>query len=277
MTELRADFYFTQARLQDYLDCNRRFQLRYLLEQPWPAHVMEPADKFEMHMEQGRRFHQLVQRYILGMPTDALQNYAAAPPLSKWWQDFLAYGLQGLPALRFAEVTRSSSLEGFRLVGKFDLIAIEEGGSVVIVDWKTSKFIPGISELRQSMQSRLYPYILAREGLEKYGYEKIVPDQIRMRYWYAQDPQSPKEFMYGKGQFSADEQFLAGLIREIMDMDAENFPLTDDIHKCEFCLYRSLCDRGIEAGSISELSRDMDELEDWPGVVDLDEIQEIEF
>lgn len=277
MTELRPNFYFTQARFQDYLDCKRRFQLRYLMEQPWPAHVMEPADKFELHVEQGRLFHQLIHRYLLGMPEDVLHVYAAEPPLAYWWQDFLEYGLDDVPTIRFPEVTQASSLEGFRLVGKFDLIAIDEAGKVLIVDWKTSKYIPRVSELRQRMQSRLYPFILAREGLGRFGFETITPDQIRMRYWYAQEPHSSKEFKYSQAQYALDEEYLIRLMREIANMETEKFPLTDDLHKCEYCRYRSLCDRGIGAGPMSELDRELEELDDWPEVIDLDELPEIEF
>jgi len=32
-----VSFSFAQSSLQDYLDCPRRFQLRYVLNQPWPT------------------------------------------------------------------------------------------------------------------------------------------------------------------------------------------------------------------------------------------------
>ena len=32
-----ADLTFSQGSLQDYTQCPRRFQLRFLLNQPWPA------------------------------------------------------------------------------------------------------------------------------------------------------------------------------------------------------------------------------------------------
>ena len=31
------DFIFSAHNLQDYLDCPRRFELKYILKQPWPA------------------------------------------------------------------------------------------------------------------------------------------------------------------------------------------------------------------------------------------------
>jgi len=277
MPELPVGFHFTQMRLQDYLDCRRRFQLRYLHGQPWPAHVVEPADLFEKHVEQGKQFHRLVHQYLLDFPLESLNLLAIEPPLSRWWQSFLAHGLEGIPEARVPETTHSTSLSGFRLVGKYDLISIGDTGNVIIVDWKTSKFVPAMSDLRSRMQSRLYPYILARAGLSRFGLKTIRPDQISMRYWYAEDPESPKEFSYSQEQFGEDEQFIDALIDEIQNLKEEIFPLTDDVKKCRYCIYRSLCDRGIQAGPIDNLETDLDILNDWPEGIDLDQLAEIEF
>ncbi|MGD2163336.1 MAG: PD-(D/E)XK nuclease family protein [Anaerolineales bacterium] len=277
MPELPVGFYFSQMRLQDYLDCKRRFQLRYLLRQPWPANLIEPVDVFENHVEQGQQFHRLVHRFILGIPVEDLHRMANEPPLSEWWQNFLEYGLRQIPQIRIPEITVSSSFEGYRLVGKFDLLALDISGEILIVDWKTSKFIPQSSELRMRMQSRLYPFIVSQEGLAKYGFEKIQPDQISMRYWYAEAPGTPKEFAYSQTQFEDDKQYLRELINEIKGIDAEIFPLTDDQRKCRYCLYRSLCDRGIGAGLLEEYEQELEMLSDSSSVVDLDDIPEIEF
>ena len=44
---LPPTFQFSQNSLQDYVDCPRRFQLRYLLRQPWPAVESEPLSEYE--------------------------------------------------------------------------------------------------------------------------------------------------------------------------------------------------------------------------------------
>jgi hypothetical protein len=271
MPELPSDFHFTQGRLQDYLDCKRRFQLRYLLNQPWPAQVVEPAEQFEQHVEQGRRFHRLVHQYFLGLPVEALDEHASEFPLVRWWQDFLSHGIERLPSIRMPEFSRGTMLEGVRFIGKFDLIALDEDGTVLIVDWKTSRAFPKISELRSRMQSRLYPFIIAREGLDQPGFEEILPDQISMRYWYAEDPRNPRELSYSQEQFSDDADFLAGLVHELRNMQVETFPLTEDGRKCRFCLYRSLCGRGVGAATLTRIEEDLDDLADWVESVDLDQ------
>lgn len=277
MPELPVGFHFTQMRFQDYLDCKRRFQLRYLFKQPWPAQIVEPADLYEKHVEQGKQFHRLVQQYLLGIPVDSLNMLASEPPLSDWWQAFRLHGLEDIPGVRIPETTLATTLSGYRLVGKYDLIARSEPGEVIIVDWKTSRFIPTLSELRLRMQSRVYPYILARAGLVRFGRETVQPDEIKMRYWYAAEPASIREFSYSQEQFTADEAFLEELVEEIQHLEAEVFPLTDDVRQCQYCLYRSLCDRGIRAGSMETLNLDFDDLTAWPEGIDLDQLPEIEF
>jgi hypothetical protein len=277
MPELPVDFYFTQMRLQDYLDCKRRFQLRYLLKQPWPAQVVEPAELFGLHLEQGQRFHRLVQRYVMGMPADNLHRMASEPPLSKWWQDFLTYGLEELPEVRVSEVTMTSSFGGYPLIGKFDLLAVSESGNVFIVDWKTSKHIPSSSQLRARMQSRLYPFIIAREGVRQTGLEAVEPDRILMRYWYAEAPQTPIEIAYSQAQYEEDGEFIKGLIHEIETRDTEQFALTDDVKRCRYCVYRSLCDRGVHPGPMKEFGEDFEDNTEWPSVIDMDQLPEIEF
>jgi hypothetical protein len=126
------------------------------------------------------------------------------------------------------------------------------------------------------MQSRLYPFIIAREGLDTLGFEDLSPKQISMRYWYAQDPQKPREFVYSREQYNLDEQLLIELIHEIEAIESKTFELTDDLRKCRYCLYRSLCDRGIQAGSINDLPGD-EEIGDWPASLEQDLNEEFEI
>ena len=69
---LPDNFQFSQGSLQDYVDCRRRFQLRYLERRAWPALQTEPAIEAERHMRLGALFHRLVQAYLLGVPAESL-------------------------------------------------------------------------------------------------------------------------------------------------------------------------------------------------------------
>jgi hypothetical protein len=49
----------SQSSLQDYNDCPRRFELRYLQRLAYPAIETEPALENEKHQREGEFFHRL--------------------------------------------------------------------------------------------------------------------------------------------------------------------------------------------------------------------------
>src|SRR5512143_2637063 len=90
--DMLARFEFSQSSLQDYVDCRRRFQLRYLQRVAWPAIQAEPAREFERHIQRGERFHRLAQQYLVGVPVEKLDRMASADVdenLQRWWQNFI--------------------------------------------------------------------------------------------------------------------------------------------------------------------------------------------
>jgi hypothetical protein len=163
---LPPDFQFSQANLQDYVDCPRRFQLRYLLELAWPAVSAEPADDFEAQMRDGSAFHRLVQQHTLGISQTASTDGALEPgsDLALWWENYLASPPPDLPPVRCPEVALSAPLGEHRLVAKIDLVAVEPGRRAVIVDWKTSAKRPKPGWLAARLQTRVYRYLLVRAG-----------------------------------------------------------------------------------------------------------------
>jgi hypothetical protein len=68
---------------------------------------------------------------------------------------------------------------------------------------------------------------------------------------------------------------LGKLVSEIQAFEPGDFLRTSDHHRCKFCIYRSLCDRGDSAGLLSEFDDDQDSqgLDDFH--IDLDSIEEI--
>ena len=86
---LPIDFTFSQSSLQDYLDCQRRFELRYIQRLSWPAIEIEPALENERFLRRGSAFHRLVHQHQIGIPEPALTPYAAEPELASWWEAYL--------------------------------------------------------------------------------------------------------------------------------------------------------------------------------------------
>jgi len=274
-----ADFSFNQSSLQDYLDCQRRFELRYLLRLSWPAVEIEPALENERFLRRGTTFHRLVHQHQIGIPEPRLAPYADEPELAQWWQAYLQQAGRLLDGClsKYPETMLTTGLAGQILVAKYDLLCLLEDGSLRIIDWKTSRFTPQRRRLAERMQTHIYPFVLVRAGASLLGRE-IQPEQVQMVYWYTSQPEQPLIFGYDQAQYERDEQLLSSLISGIASQASGEFPLTSHEERCRLCTYRSLCQRGVQAGGLEELSADTES--DTTGLLDaldFDQIGEIEY
>lgn len=274
--KLPPHFQFSQSSLQDFVDCPRRFYYRYVLDLQYPAPQSAPLREFELHMQQGEQFHRLAQQAIHKIDPDALADTIDDDRVFDWWENFLAGGLTGLPEPRYAEITLSVPLAGYRLVAKYDCIAM--GERAIIVDWKTSLHRPNRETLANRLQTIIYPYVLAKAGAHLYSKRGIPPDSISMMYWYTEFPDQPITFPYNAAKFAQDGAYLERLAADILSREGQDdFPLTDDARKCQFCAYRSLDQRGVKAGDFREQVDDEPETSASAFSISLDQIAEIEF
>jgi hypothetical protein len=279
---LPPDFHFSQGSLQDFVDCPRRFQLRYLDRIAWPAVSAEPVLENERHLQQGEMFHLMVQQQLVGVPVERLTAMARDDAdLDAWWQAYLGATPADLPGQHFPEVTLLAPLGESgqrRLVAKYDLVVLTPEGRAVIFDWKTSRHRAPRRWLAGRLQTRVYPYLLLHAGVDLSGGQPLAADRIEMVYWFAGFPDRPERFGYSAGQATEDEGYLHSLVEQIALLAGGEgiWPLTPDETHCRFCVYRSLCERGVEAGRLDEVDyRDFEpEIE-----IDLDfeQIAEVEY
>lgn len=274
---LPNDFQFSQGSLQDYVDCPRRFQLRYVLQLAWPAQEVEPALENERHMQQGAAFHRLVHRHALGIREEDLSRTVQEPDLRRWWHNYLERRPEGLPETRYPEIVLSAPAGEHRLLAKYDLVAVEAGQRAIIVDWKTSRRRPKHKYLAQRLQTKVYPYLLVQAGAHLNGGQPLVPEQVEMVYWFADHPDNPVHFGYDATEYEADETYLTSLVEEIAGLGEEDLPLTTQERRCKFCPYRSLCRRGVEAGPLDEMEDEADAGDAFDVVLDFEQIAEIEY
>src|SRR5688572_10709135 len=175
--KLPPAFRFSQSSLQDYADCARRFQLRSLMQQEWPAPAAEPLSKAEQADSLGKRFHQLVERYWLGLPVD---REKLDPTLAQWWDAFITHPIPDLPAGKCRpEVSTSAIVHGQRLTATFDLLAYNPDGNAVIVDWKTTHRRSAREWLDKRLQTLVYPLLLVESSKRLIGYQ-LKPEQVQL-------------------------------------------------------------------------------------------------
>jgi hypothetical protein len=256
---------FSQHNLQDYVDCRYRFYLKYVLGVEWPAIENEPILLQEARMELGNQFHRLVQQYFAGVDPGVLASTIDSDELSAWWQAFMALGLYDLPGDKQAEKLYSIPLADHRLVAKYDLLIRQTDGAYTIYDWKTSSRPPSQAILMNRLQSIVYPFVLQTWWSSRAD-QSATPANLEMIYWFPTQPAEPVQFTYSAAQLDNDRDYLQGIVNEITSSSEEWFEKTAEVKKCAFCRYRSLCDRGISAGNLSNA----DVSEDAENVFDLD-------
>jgi hypothetical protein len=273
-SKLPPSFIFSQSSLQDYFDCPRRFQLRYIEHLAWPAVETEPVMDNERRLQEGQLFHRMIQQHLVGLPVEKLARLANTPDLSRWWKNYLDHQFNIDGYAQYAELTLSAPVGTHRLLAKYDLLAITPGQKVIIVDWKTYHKRPKDEWMAARMQTRVYRALLIQAGAYLNSGVPIQPEQVEMIYWYADFPSEPSCFLYNSAQYKRDWDGLTDIISEIGNH--RHFPLTEDEKKCAYCPYRSYCNRGGKAGTMGEAG---DETEDASTEFNLnyEQIAEIEF
>jgi hypothetical protein len=243
---LPDDFQYSASCLQDFVDCPRRFYLRYGMGLAWPALVTVPAQEREQHLLAGTAFHRLVQQHLVGVPPERLAEFARDGRLAQWWENYLNAGrIACLSGRRYVEFALSAPLGGRRLVAKYDLLVVGEDGCLTIVDWKTSLRRPKRETLLAQAQTRVYRYVLSLAGGELLGGASVHPEAIRMLYWFAEFPDQPEELAYDAGRLQADGEILLRMVEEIEGRDKlDDFEEAVRSETCKACNYSSYCERG---------------------------------
>ncbi|MFN8444597.1 MAG: PD-(D/E)XK nuclease family protein [Caldilineaceae bacterium] len=275
--QLPVGFAFSQSSLQAYEDCPRRFWLTYVQQLPWPALEASPIQEHERLMRLGEAFHRLVERSEIGMEGELLAANLERP-LADWFNAYLRQRPRDLPTeylevekvVSIADPSRTSfgmrnaasdSYPPVRLAAKYDLIAAESNGRVVIIDWKTARRRTDPATLRRRVQSWVYPFVLV-EASDKLPFGPLRPEQVEMRYWFTAAPSQPVVFRYDAAQHEENRQKLTYLLQKILAGTSEaEFPRIPDTEQnrkrfCDFCIYRSRCNRGVFAGDLEELMDD---------------------
>lgn len=289
---LPPNFVFSQSSLQDFDDCPRRFELRYLLRLAWPAVQSEPQQAQERDLRLGQRFHRLVHQRLLGVPVERLEAGLDDPDLLAWQRNFEQFvvqaGLELRPAGRrgryYPEAALTAPLAGQRLVAQYDLIVVGEAGRLTIYDWKTHHHRPRRAWLEKRLQTQIYRYLLVCAG-QGFLPQAVAAPTVEMIYWFAAYPDQPERFDYPPARFEQDQADLTRRIEQVCRLAAlppepglgGRFPQTETAERCAYCRYRSLCDRG-GCGADWLASEDDPALDlNAPGGFNFEQIAEIAF
>lgn len=265
--QLPPDFTLSQSNLQDFADCAQRFYWRYVQGLRWPALQVDDVLENERHQRLGEQFHQLVHQHQLGLPLAALNRQAQAEPLATWWGNYLEHAPHPSGQV-WSEVTLQCQFEGYRVLAKFDRL-VWDGQRALIFDWKTTSHPTPRARLLSRWQTRLYPLVLAEAGAALMG-APVPPEAISMVYWFPAFPAQAVTLPYSAAQHAENRAALSALLARLHAANPDWDLRTDNATHCRFCAYRSLCDRGTQAGR-------SDELEDDLTTLDFDALEAIEL
>lgn len=258
----------SRGKLTTFLECRRRFQLRYLDGAAWPAAPLAAAD--EERLGWGQQFHQLAQRHFLGLTIEPAT--IADRTLRGWWLTFAQF-LPNLPHGRntphiriLPELTLTIPIGRHLLHGRFDLLIIGETDGrpfAHLYDWKTGRQ-PDETTLRHDWQTRLYLAMLAEGGQALWGEGQTPPspEQISLTYWYVTAPDKPHTFVYNQAWHEQNWTEINAIVAQIEAQQNTGgiWPLTEDRSQCQVCAYQALCGRQEVGTAVPALADETDEL-----------------
>lgn len=248
-----STLWFSQAALSAWQNCPLKFKYRYIDGLYWP---ISTAGVVEEHIEVGRKFHLLAQRYF---NTGSIQLPPGEDHVLNQWLTRLGEYLPLTESCHFMpEYELRAARDGLRLLAKYDLLVAGEEG-ITIYDWKTEERAPR-QAASSSPQSRLYLYLLSLTD-----YFVNQPDAMKMVYWNPRFPQQPLTISYSRELQEKDGLWVRKQIKQIMETDA--FPATSHERNCRFCEYRPVCHgQGLEEAGADEL--DWEDV-DWEGIQEI--------
>ncbi|MFZ4555479.1 MAG: PD-(D/E)XK nuclease family protein [Pseudanabaena sp.] len=256
MTAISAITSISQGHLNIWETCRRKYQYSFLEALTLPEADLKGKKKLIL----GANFHLLMQQKELGL--DVLALASSDPALQKWLTAFenqppeMLDGDRLCEHRRTLEITNEISLHnsgnGDRGQGDFlsrTLITVIYDFLILgdrqgqILDWKTHQVPITADKLRDSWQTRLYLYVLAKTT-------NYAPEQLSMTYWFANTAQSVI-IPYSQGEYDRTEKKLQQILLEIAQ--AENYPkLNLEVSAaCKYCEFGDRCDRGDLSTDIS--------------------------
>lgn len=237
----------SRARLVDFLDCPRRFELRYLRQLAWPTVPLDAETA--VSLQNGQQFHNLLERHFLHLPTDS-DNL---PPTIANWFSIFQRNKAMLPAGDYLpELTLTVPIGDHFLTGRFDLLVREANGRLHLFDWKTGR-PRSEAALRADWQTRLYLAMVVESGhaIGNAITSPVAAEKVSISYWYVDEPHAPRHIRYDaawhKRNWAEIEAICQQLTLKNEQATADNeqslWEKTTNLDNCRRCPYQIYCHR----------------------------------
>lgn len=249
----------TQTQISAYERCKRFYYLKYVSRLVWPVEVTD-----RRQIRQGEDFHLLIRQLLMGFPRSSLLVPADSENLSGWLDVFQREDPIGKPDMIFPEREVTVNYADVLWLGKFDALAVYDG-EIRIFDWKTSGRKPDAAHYLSSPQTRLYRFLAKTCAARLLGASQhgIPAENIEMVYWFPEYPEETIRLPYSEEAYARDVTWLRTLSRTMTSLNEEDYPLTENLRRCNHCDYRTHCFPGTAIQDVPEIPP-MEEASDFP-------------
>jgi hypothetical protein len=103
-----------------------------------------------------------------------------------------------------------------------------------------------------------------------------------MIYWFTNFPAASARFGYNSDEYRADRGYLSGLVAEIEERfedlsKGHLLPCGSDESCCQYCRYRSFCERAVGVGQLDEMKEEAMAEDPFDFDIDFEQIAELEY
>ena len=250
-------FIFNAHSIQDFLRCPRRFELKYILNQSWPAPISEPVLEYENRMRLGTDFHHIVHQYLSGIDAEKLKQLSLSQELNYWFVNFQKFFTSHKFNHYSSEISITLPFQENIIKAVIDFVGVNEEDQLIIAEWKTSEFLPKKEIISNTVQSILYPYMIYECRKNIFPDINIDHEDIEMIYWFPNYPEILIDLKYSQEKHDLNHRYLADIINRIQNTRSDAFNKTENLKICSYCEFRSLCERGIQPGYYDSKNPDM--------------------
>ncbi|MCC3145003.1 PD-(D/E)XK nuclease family protein [Halanaerobium sp. Z-7514] len=260
-----SDLYFSQSALAIFNKCRRKFRYRYLDGLYWPSE-WGMKEEFKEDIERGRKFHLLAERYYNKSIADTVLK--DNDQLQAWFMRLKKYCPFNENIIAAEQEIRFKEKE-LKFLAKYDLLAYNSNNkSISIYDWKTDQKSLYQKDIKNSIQSRFYLYLMFEAGYQYFADSYDLEGMPKLIYWNPRYPKEEISINYDQAKYQRDSDFFKALLEAILA--EEEFALTEDLNLCRFCEYRPICrSKKPEGRELVEEDLDLD--------LDWEVVEEMEF